>query len=79
MLSLSIRLSKNSEQLERYETIIKYQERDGVSESVDNPEVIRHGELHFTPHRQEVKDKRETAKLRIVYDASANQNGLKMA
>ena len=79
MLSFSIRLSKNSEKLERYETIIKDQERDGVIESVDNPEVIRHGELHFTLHRQAVKDKRETAKLRIVYDASANQNGLKMA
>ena len=40
------RLSKNPQQLKRYDTIIKEQERDGVIEPVDNPEVIRYGEVH---------------------------------
>ena len=73
LLSLSKRFTKNPEQLKSYDTIIKDQERTGVIESVDNPEVIRHGEAHYIPHV--VKEERETTKLRTVYDASANQNG----
>ena len=75
LLSLLKRLSENPEQLKRYDTIIKDQERDGVIEPVDNPEFIRHGEVHYIPQREEVKEEREATKLRIVYDASANQNG----
>ena len=75
LLSLLERLSKHSEQLKCYDTIIKEQERDGVIEPVDNPKVIRHGEVHSIPRREVVKEERETTKLRIVYDASANQNG----
>ena len=71
LLSLLKRLSK---QLKRYNTIINDQERDGVIEPVDDPKVIRHGEVHYIPHREVVKEERETTKLRIVYDASANQN-----
>ena len=41
LLSLLKCLSKNPEQLKRYDTIIKDQERDGVIETVDNPKVIR--------------------------------------
>ena len=60
MLSLLKRLSKNPEQLKRYDTTIKDLERDGVIELVDNPEVIRHGEVHYIPHREVVKEERET-------------------
>ena len=58
LLSLLKRLSKNPEQLKRYDTIIKEQERDGVIEPNDNAEVIRHGEVHYIPHREVVKEKR---------------------
>ena len=74
LLSLLKRLSKNLEQLKRYDTI-KDQERDGVIISVHNREIIRHGEEHYIPHSEVIKEERETTKLRIVYDASANQNG----
>ena len=74
LLSLLKRLSKNLEQLKRYDTI-KDQERDGVIISVHNREIIRHGEKHYIPHSEVIKEERETTKLRIVYDASANQNG----
>ena len=60
--------------MKRYDTIINDQEGDGVIEPVDDPKVIRHGEVHYIPHREVVKEERETTKLRIVYDASANQN-----
>ena len=75
LLSLLKRLSKNPEQLKHYDTIFKEQERNGVIEPVDNPEVIRHREVHYIPHKEVVKEERETTKLRIVYNASANQNG----
>ena len=39
-----------------------------------NREIIRHGKVHYIPHSQVIKEERETTKLRIVYDASANQN-----
>ena len=41
LLSLLKRLSKNPEQLKHCDTIIKEQEKDGVIEPVDHPEVIR--------------------------------------
>ena len=55
--------------------MFKGQERDGVIESVDNREVIRHGEVHYVTHRAVDKEERETTKLQIVYEASTNQNG----
>ena len=51
LLSLLKRLSKNPEQLKRYNTIIKDQERDGVIEPVVNPKVMRRGDVHYVPHR----------------------------
>ena len=75
LLSLLERLSKNPEQLKRCDTVIKGQERDGVIKPVDHPEVVRHGDVHYIPHREVVTEERETTKLRIVYDASSNQNG----
>ena len=74
LLSFLKHLSKNLEQLKRYDTI-KEQERDGVIISAHNREIIRHGEEHYIPHSEVIKEERETTKLRIVYDASANQNG----
>ena len=60
--------------MKRYDTIINDQERDGVIEAVDDSKVIRQGEVHYIPHREVVKEERETTKLRTVYDASARQN-----
>ena len=75
LLSLLKSLLKNPKQLKCFESIIKNQEREGVIEPVHNPEVKRHGEVHYIPHREVVKEERETTKLPLVYDASANQNG----
>ena len=57
LLSLLKRLSNNPEQL-KHDTIIKDQERDGIIESVDNPEIIRHGEVHSAPKQLKEKEKR---------------------
>ena len=52
LLSLLECFSKNPQQLKRYDTIIKDQERrDGVIESVDNPEVIRYGGTLYARQR----------------------------
>ena len=52
-------LLKNPEQLKRYDTIIKDQEREGVIKSAENPEVIRYREVHYIPHREVIKEERE--------------------
>ena len=57
LLSLLKRLSNNPEQL-KHDTIIKDQERDGIIESVDNPEIIRDGEVHSTQKQLKEKEKR---------------------
>ena len=33
------------------------------------------GTVHYIPHRLVIRDGRETTKIRVVYDASANING----
>ena len=74
LLSLLKRFSNNSEQLKRYNTIIMDQKRDRVIESVQNPEVIIHADVHYFSHREGGEGERETTKLGIVYHARANQN-----
>ena len=63
LLSLLKCLSKNPKKLKRYDLIITNQGKDGIIGSVDNREVIRHGEVHYIPHREIVKEERETTKL----------------
>ena len=75
LLSLLKHLSKNPKKLKRYDITITNQGKDGIIESVDNREVIRHGEVHYIPHKEAIREERETTKLLTVYDASANQNG----
>ena len=33
------------------------------------------GTVHYIPHRAVIRDDRDTTKIRVVYDASANKNG----
>ena len=43
----------------------------GMVEYVEsNDNKITHGQVHYLPHRAAIRENNETAKLRIVFDAS---------
>ena len=58
-----------------YDNVIKEQERSGIIESVERQNVSP-GNIHYIPHRDVIREDKETSKLRIVYDASAKANRL---
>ena len=68
--SLIKRLKKDPHLLEQYDKIIKEQEKEGIVEAVED-NIYEVGAVHYIPHREVIRKERDTAKLRIVYDASA--------
>ena len=65
--SLVQRLKKTGK-LDKYDAIIQEQLQEGVTEEADMPAIER---KFYIPHKAVVKESAETAKMRIVYDASA--------
>uniref|UniRef100_A0A1I7VRE3 DUF1758 domain-containing protein n=1 Tax=Loa loa TaxID=7209 RepID=A0A1I7VRE3_LOALO len=61
--------------LHLYDTIIKDQLQIGIIEEV--PPNDEAGIIHYLPHHEVLTPSKTTTKLRIVYDASARQKGLK--
>ena len=60
---------KNPDILEQYDRISKEQE-EGVIEDANN-ETTEVGCVHYLPHREIIRDDKETTKMRIVFDGSA--------
>ena len=74
VLSLWKRLKTKPENLKTYDDIIKQQEKDGIIERcVTDP---ADGKVHYLPHHCVIREDKETSKLRIVHDASANKPSL---
>ena len=48
---------------------------DGIVEDVDVNNLIDTGKVYYIPDREVVREKCETTKLRIVYDASSKTLG----
>ena len=71
--SLVKRLKKKPDMLKEYDSIISTQEKEGIIESENIDEHKPAGEVHYIPHREVVREDKDTSKLRIVYDASAKQ------
>ena len=70
LLSLYKRLKiKNPDILEQYDRIFKEQEKEGVIEDANN-ETTDAGCVHYLPHREIIRDAKETTKMRIVFDGS---------
>ena len=61
--------------LQKYDDIIKEQEKTGITEPVNDSEIVTPGEVYYIPHREVVRDDRATTKVCIVYSASADKNG----
>ena len=69
--SLKHTLDCNQKLREIYDNILKDYEKEGVIEKVN--EVCEPGTSHYLPHRAVIKKKRDTSKVRIVFDASSKQ------
>ena len=72
------RLKREPEVFEEYDSIIKDQLRSGVIERV--AELQGACKVYYLPHQAVIRKDAETAKLRIVYDASAKEgkNGISL-
>ena len=61
--------------LQEYHNVIADQIRSGVVEPVNEDDVKPPGQVHYLPHKEVVRHDKDTTKLRVVYDASARNNG----
>ena len=74
--SLLRRLKQTPEVFKEYHRIIRQQLESGIIEEVK--EDVADDRLHYLPHHAVIKRDRETSKVRVVYDASARDNGLSL-
>ena len=72
--SLIFRLNTNPNLLQEYDNIIQDQVKSGVVESANDVHVPV-GKVYYLPHREVVREDKNTTKIRVVYDASAKGPG----
>ena len=72
--SLISRLKTNTNLLQEYDNIIEDQIKSGVVEPA-NDVLVPVGNVHYLPHREVVREDKNTTKVRVVYDASAKGPG----
>ena len=65
----------NQETGTQYDQVIKEQLEGGVAEEVQQDQVLEPGNVHYLLHRGVVRLDRDTAKVRVVYDASSKVFG----
>ena len=70
-------MKKKPEIYNEYDKVIKEQLKSGVIEEVEQNEETPKppGSIHFLPHREIIREDRQTTKIRIVYDASSKMPG----
>ena len=73
MLNLHQKLKDNPDLLKAYNDIFIEQKQNGIIEEVMSPGKL--GETHYIPHHPVIRDDKTTTKIRIVFDASARDNG----
>jgi hypothetical protein len=72
---LLTRLRKDPEILQEYDNVIREQLKEGIVEVVDEQHPGEIGKVHYLPHHAVIRRDKSTTKMRIVYDASAKDNG----
>jgi hypothetical protein len=65
------KLQRDPELMDKYDKIIQDQLKEGIVERVNE---VPAGQDFYIPHMPVVKEKSETTKVRIVFDASAKEN-----
>jgi len=72
------KLRRNPTLLEVYSNTMAEQERLGIIEEVDPSKESEVGRTYYMPHHAVIKEKRETTKVRVVYDASSKDQGMSL-
>ena len=62
------RLRKTPEKLEKYNSIIKDHEEEGIIKEILLDKATKVGGVYYMPHREVIRENRETTKIRMVYD-----------
>ncbi len=75
LFTLLHRLRQRPTVLKSYDATIKDQLNRGIVEEVDDAVQSGPGMTHYIPHHVVIRQDKSTTKLRIVYDASAKQDG----
>ena len=73
LMKLHEKLRDDPELLEKYEKIFRDQMKEEIIEPA--PKSTKVGETSYLPHRDVIREDKDTTKLRIVFDASAKGNG----
>ena len=71
--NLQARLKQDPDLLAKCNDIFIAQKESGVIEEA--PDSCEAGECHYLPHHPVVKETKDTTKVRIVFDASATNEG----
>ena len=75
LMSLLKRFKTQPQVSAEYNDILEEQEHLGIIEMVPATEIAAEvGEVHYLPHRVVIRKDKQTACLRIVYNASARSN-----
>ena len=72
--SLLQRLKRTPAIFREYDAIIRDQLSKGIVERVNHSTNVL-GKVHYLPHHAVIRRNKETTKVRVVYDASAQSNG----
>lgn len=75
LLALLRRLKNDPELFASYDAIIQEQLRKGIVQVVDKDKAIEGDRIHYLPHHPVVRKDKDTTKVRVVYDASAKEDG----
>ena len=69
------KLKTQPEIMKQYDQVIKEKLEGGVAEEVQQDQVLAPGNVHYLLHRGVVRLDKDTAKVRVVYDASSKLFG----
>lgn len=75
LLGLLYRLRQRPTMLQGYDATIKDQLNQGIMEEIDKPDKQVPGAIHYIPHHAVIRQDKSKTKLRILYNASAKQDG----
>ena len=75
LLGLLYPLRQRPTVLQGYDATIKDQLNQGIVEEIDDPKRSVRGATHYIPYHAVIRQDKSTTKLRIVYNASAKQDG----
>jgi hypothetical protein len=64
--------------LKEYNEVIEGQIKKGIVEAVEYPESSEGKRTHYLPHHAVIRQDKTMTKLRILYDASAKEDGLSL-